>query len=125
KERRNPARPERMRPAVEDLPGDEGREHPHRTVCKVEDARGAVYEHDAERGEREDSAEAQADDRVRGERSHQLGLGADPAGGRMPPTAFVLGVREAVVWIVIASPIRERHRPSGLETLKRIERLDQ
>src|SRR5256885_3673524 len=52
----------------EDLPRHEGGEHAHRPVGQIQDARGAIDEHDAERREREDAAQAQADDRVRRDR---------------------------------------------------------
>jgi hypothetical protein len=63
-----------MHPTVKDLPGDKGREHPHRSVREVEDAGGAIDEDDAKRGQREDGADAEADDRIGGKLRHSWRL---------------------------------------------------
>src|SRR2546430_881327 len=58
--------------------------------------------------------------------SYNQASGTDPALGRRAPSASVVrGVGEAVVRVVVAGPIREWYRPSGLETLQRIEGLHQ
>src|SRR5260370_20980938 len=101
-----------MGPSGEHLPRDEGREHAHRAVGKVEDAGGAVDEHDAERGEGEDAAEAEADDRVGRECSHRATpSGADPTGCRVPTLPVAPRVREAAIGIVRTSTVRRAPAP--------------
>src|SRR5258706_7549780 len=50
---------------------------------------------------------------------------ADPTRGGMPATAIVSRVGEAVVRIVGPLPVRQRHRPTRVEILSGVERLDQ
>src|SRR5260221_14171581 len=50
---------------------------------------------------------------------------ADPTRGGMPATAIVSRVGEAVVRIVGPRPVRQRHRPTRVEILSGVERLDQ
>src|SRR6267378_6990677 len=57
--------------------------------------------------------------------SYRTASGTDPARGRAPAAALALRIGEAAVGIVRAGSVRERHRPSGLEALQRIERLHQ
>src|SRR5438067_13186827 len=54
-----------------------------------------------------------------------IASGADPAGGGVPSAPAVGRVREAAVWIVAARPVGERNRPTCLESLHPLQRLDQ
>src|SRR5258708_13989173 len=50
---------------------------------------------------------------------------ADPTRGRVPTTAGISRVCEAVVRIVGARPVRKRHGPTRIEILGGVQRLDE
>src|SRR5712691_9568955 len=97
---------------------------------EVQDASDAIDEDDAQRGEREYAAEAQADDRVRGELRHVTRSSpsrAVPPAESRPGAAWsvVGGVGEASIRVMGPQAVRERHRPAGLEVLDSVQGPDE